>query len=155
MLTRIVGAADKALELKFDSSRSMMLELARRQGFTWDGRQAGAPIEARIDFGRWLVDCECRNAFYVDPADPVFFCPSCGNAAQGGALRSVVFPPDREAIERELLKRPVEEPVGMTPVNTALNSSSLVPGLSRSWRPGESVAVLKEQRLMAIKAGKD
>lgn len=62
------------------------------------------PVIARIDHGRWIADCECQGAEYVDPDEPVFFCLSCLNAAHQGALRPVVFPSEkkREKIIKKL-----------------------------------------------------
>jgi hypothetical protein len=63
-----------------------------------------APVKARIDFGRWIADCECNGAEYVDPDEPVFLCLSCLNQAHGGRLRRVIFPPEeiRKRIEERL-----------------------------------------------------
>ncbi len=63
-----------------------------------------AQVVARIDHGRWIADCECKGAEYVDPDEPVFFCFSCLNAGCRGALRPVKFPPAeiREQIETTL-----------------------------------------------------
>jgi len=57
------------------------------------------PVMARIDFGRWIADCECGGAEYVSPEDPIFFCFSCGNTQYHGAIRPVVFPAKRDEIE--------------------------------------------------------
>lgn len=64
---------------------------------------SGEPVAARIDFGRWVCDCECGGAEYVDPADPVFYCMSCGNTQYEGGLRPVVFPKNREEIEAPIV----------------------------------------------------
>ena len=71
-------------------------------------RTAGKPVEARIDFARWIADCECGGAEYVDPDEPLFFCMACGNAGTSGRARKVEFPDDRETIEADTMrdKRP-------------------------------------------------
>ncbi len=153
MINRRLTGADRARDNGYDSLRAMLLALMKQRGFTWNGQVSQKKVRARIDFGRWLADCECGAAGYVDPADPnCFFCLNCGTAAVNGAMRMVAFPVNREALERELLKRPVAEPAHLPPVDTAINSKSMVPGLSRSWRPGETAADLAAQLKAALKA---
>lgn len=64
----------------------------------------GEAVHARIDHGRWIADCQCKGAEYVDPDEPLFFCLSCMNKANGGQARPVVFPPTeiRKQIEAGL-----------------------------------------------------
>ena len=69
-------------------------------------RTAGNPVFARIDYGRWLADCECGGAEYVDPETPVFFCQACGNRSTSGRARPVIFPENREQIEAETMEKP-------------------------------------------------
>jgi hypothetical protein len=71
-----------------------------------DDRTAGNPVYARIDWGRWIADCECGGAEYVDPDEPLFFCMSCGNKVSNGRARKVEFPKDRSKIETETMKQP-------------------------------------------------
>ena len=85
-----------------------------------DWQIKGAPILARIEHGRWIADCECRGAEFVDPEWPVFVCCSCG-----AGPRPVAFPGDRHQIESELMKRPVRP--------------------NRNWNPGETVADLRRE----------
>lgn len=154
MLHKIITAADKAAEMGQPSGFKLMLFLAAQRGMTWTQKvDITSPVVARIDYGRWLVDCSCKSSMYVDPSEPLFFCPSCGNIEVKGAARKVLFPENLEAIEKEVLKRPVQEPVKMSPSNTALNSRPLYPGLARNWNPGETVEDLREQRLLVVKAG--
>ena len=125
-----------------------------RQGQTahpWNGKLAtGGTVEARIDFGRWIADCpECKGAEYVDPEDPFFFCQSCGNASLKGTARRVRFPRDRGAIEAAVLERPVKELNVKGKLTRALTAKPVFLGLSRSWKPGESVAELKRQERAA------
>lgn len=109
------------------------------------------PVKARIDYGRWLADCECGGAEYVDPEESIFFCNSCGNVMFNGEFRPVIFPDEttRAAIEKVLLARPVDETRGLDPIEKAMLARPSIPGLSRSWDPGESVADLKEQNRRA------
>ena len=80
----------------------------------------GPPLKARVNVGRWVVDCECNGAELAFD-EGVFMCQSCFNAKHGHKYRQVIFPKNRPAIERVLLQRP--EP-------------------NRNWRPGETVGQL-------------
>lgn len=64
----------------------------------------GTPAYARLNYGRWLVECPCGEAQIVSPHDPRFFCFQCAN---GGTRlwRNVIWPdpPHRAAIERDAL----------------------------------------------------
>lgn len=71
-----------------------------------DGEPTGTPVVARIWQGQWIADCECNGACFVDPEEPIFFCFTCGNRANGQQPRPVIFPPEaeRKEIERLLLE---------------------------------------------------
>ena len=103
-------------------------------------------VNARVDFGRWMADCpDCNGCEYVDPDDPFFFCLSCGNVTLEGYARRVIFPKNMVEIEKELIRRPVNDIIGANAVDKAMKAKSIYRGLSRSWNPGESVADLKRQ----------
>jgi len=90
-------------------------------------------IAARINHGRWLVDCPgCNSALVVDLGQPVFMCVECANAGNAGKWFAVTVPRNRAAIETELLKRPW----------SGRNPSSAV---NRNWEPGETVATLRQE----------
>lgn len=157
-MDKIFGGKDKAQELGFKTFREMLEALAKRKGYEMPVETGGENVVARIDFGRWIADCECGSANYVEPSDPVYFCASCGNAASGGKLRGVTFPADRAEIEAELLKRVVFVNSKMRPIDASINARSAVPGLVRSWVPGETVQTLRlqrELRTMAAKRGEE
>lgn len=81
---------------KIDRCRSVvewLIKAAARKGISLDLEIGETEVTARIDHGRWIADCECNGAEYVDPDEPIFFCLSCMNAANGGKLRPVKFPP--------------------------------------------------------------
>lgn len=83
----------------------------------------GATVEARVDHGRWIADCpSCPSAQDVTPADPRFWCPTCGS---GDVWHRVVFPKNRAAIEEVLDLRPLAQ--------------------NRNWRPSETLADLKRE----------
>ena len=90
-------------------------------------------VAARINHGRWLVDCGgCNSALVVDLSQPVFMCVECGNAANDGKWFKVTVPSNRKAIEAELLKRP-------------MNGRNPAEAVNRNWEPGETVAALKKE----------
>jgi ribosomal protein L37AE/L43A len=92
-------------------------------------------VAARINHGRWLVDCPgCNSALVVDLSQPVFMCVECGNAGNEGKWFTVAVPRNRAAIEAELLKRPIN----------GRNSASAI---NRNWEPGETVATLKQENI--------
>lgn len=89
-------------------------------------------VSAYINHGRWVADCpnpDCRGALVVTVADPILLCTDCGNEANGGKPFTVVFPAQREAIERELMKRPL----------LARKAKA------RNWQPGETIADLRAE----------
>ena len=152
---KLITGNDKAKEEKFKNHRDRMVGLpARIKGLpAWDGSTTDQdPVLARVDFGRWLADCECGGAEYVDPEYKYFFCFSCGNKNDNGSARRVIFPNDQtmEDIQAELIKRPVIERAGKSASAAALHSIPAMAGLSRSWNPGETVTDLKKQRDRAL-----
>jgi len=84
---------------KRDRSKSVLdwiRKSAARYGIQVKEAVCKQPVIARIDHGRWIADCECKGAEYVDPDEPIFFCLSCLNAAHQGVLRPVVFPNEKK-----------------------------------------------------------
>ncbi len=95
-----------------------------------DLENMGPPALARVDLGRWLVDCgDCANAVIVDDLDLIVICPKCGS---GGCWREVIMPAERVKIEELLLMRP-----GFRDANR-----------NRFWFPGESVDQLVMENVM-------
>ena len=130
------------------------------------------PVYARIELGQWCASCECGGVEFVDPAEPIFFCFSCGNKVDAGKLRSVICPPkpEREEIERLVLLRPVEERRGLDdmervhmaiPVVYLESEDGKILPLTRTWNPSEPISNLEKEneaieqwRNASIKAGK-
>lgn len=81
-------------------------------------------VQAYVNHGRWVADCECGGAEIVDPARPTFFCVSCGNAGHGGQSRAVEFPDYVAGIEIILAVRPI---------------------INRNWLVGESLLDLARE----------
>jgi hypothetical protein len=90
-------------------------------------------VSARINHGRWLVDCDgCNSALVADLGQLAFMCVECGNSNNDGKWRRVTVPKNRKAIETELLKRP-------------MNGRNPAEAVNRNWEPGETVATLKQE----------
>lgn len=85
---------------------------------------------------RWLVCCpDCPGAEDASHEDPRFFCLSCYNGSVGGAIRPVLFPDDREEIERVVLARPARQVSTYEPGET----------LDDLKRQGELIELLVEE----------
>jgi hypothetical protein len=114
---------------------------------------SGAAVRARIWQGQWIADCECGGAEFVEPTEPLFFCFSCGNRANGNTVRPVEFPAEYKEIEAVVLTRPVDDMRGLTNLERAgLARAQVVVDvdgeqfpLIRSWNPDESLQELMEQ----------
>lgn len=150
MENKILTGNDRAMELGFKNYREWINTLAEKTGHPWNGEMSDSLVYARVDFGRWICDCELGHACYVEPSDPFFYCYVCGNETTGGKGRHVIFPDHRVEIENELLKRKVKLAMALPknllaqPTQVAMNSRGYPnPMLGRSWRPGESVESLK------------
>ena len=65
----------------------------------------GKPLQARIEYARWIVDCpNCHGAEFAFE-DSLFLCSACGNSDVGGKVKKVKMPENRKNIEKELGKR--------------------------------------------------
>ena len=86
-------------------------------------------VAARVNHGRWIVDCpdeDCTAAVMASSDDPRFVCPVC---AYG--IFTVVFPSQAEAVEQALLERPVPA--------------------TRNWTPDETVGDLRRENKEHLK----
>lgn len=153
-MNRILTGNDRARELGFKSYREWILALADKTGYPWTGEMCESLVYARVDFGRWICDCEQGHASYVEPSDKFFYCYMCGNAVHDGKGRRVIFPENCEEIEKELLRRSVKLTIGLPqklmeqPTQVAMNSRGVdSPLLNRCWNPGETVEMLRAQRM--------
>lgn len=82
-------------------------------------------VNAFVNHGRWIAQCECGGAEVVDPKDPFFLCLNCHNDEFGGRMRLVRFPADQRLVEAALLER--KDP------------------RTRNWRVGESIDRLRKE----------
>lgn len=66
--------------------------------------EQGTPVRARIEWGRWCVQCpNCQQGYEdVSPQEKVFFCFACG---WENKIHPVEFPDNLKEVERVLLKR--------------------------------------------------
>lgn len=85
----------------------------------------GMKLEARINQGRWVIDCPfCKGAETIWPGEPWFLCAACRNNGTDLAIR-VELPKNKAKIEEALDKRPEPE--------------------NRNWTPGETLSDLKTE----------
>jgi len=123
------------------------------------GKTRGS-VKAYIDFERWIAACPdeyCGGHELVEIDEPIFFCLSCGNAANKGNYYAVEFPDAAKRVEiyAELEKRPLNRPPNGNKIRRAeLSKSALDPRLSRSWHHSEKVNELKQQREFIERRGK-
>lgn len=96
-----------------ERANGLAADLKRRYGVDLPGimQMSTAPsLKARVNAGRWIVDCPtCNSAEYVWPDEPLFMCTNCWNQTEGNKWRKVDVPVQRETIERILRARPVPQ----------------------------------------------
>ena len=92
--------------------------------------------EARISWGRWLVDCPtCNSAMVVSDHQARFICVECGSPENDYHWYEASYPAEWKEIEEVLLERP-DPPPGQHWAK------------ARNWNPGETVDRLRlENRL--------
>lgn len=127
-----------------------------------DVRGAKGFVDAYINHGRWIAECppkltpaidrngelifdknggqvfekhSCGHALVASDAFPYYICTVCGNEENDGQFYNIRFPSNRAAIEAELVKRPVRNPIHSKPWAEP----------TRNWIPGESVAKLRAE----------
>jgi len=86
----------------------------------------GKPLEARIEYSRYLVDCPNCNSAEFAFEDGLFYCSQCFNSDIQGKARRVIMPKQRKRIENILLKRPIK---------------------NRHWFPSEKLEDLEKENL--------
>ncbi len=87
------------------------------------------PLDARIDYARWIVDCpNCGSAEFMFE-DKLFLCSLCGNSDVGGQVRRVKTPKERKQIEDILSKRKI---------------------LNRHWFPNETIEKLQGENAKGV-----
>lgn len=157
-MDKIISGEDLAHRDGAASQREWIIQRCRKLGklleTPFTGMTSGKAVEAEINHGRWIAICpDCGGAEYVSPYEQIFYCFSCGNAANLGYGRPVKFPINRKAIEAAVLERPVTERRGTNKIERALLATPVLPMLSRSWKPGETVSDLRMQAAETIRRG--
>ena len=157
-MDKIISGEDLAHRDGAASQREWIIQRCRKLGklleTPFTDMIRGEAVEAEINYGRWIALCpDCGGAEYVSPDEQIFYCFSCGNIANAGNGRPVKFPADRQAIEAAILERPVIERNGANRIERALLAAPVLPMLSRSWKPGESVSDLRMQAAEVIRRG--
>jgi hypothetical protein len=148
-MDKIFTASDDAKRKKFASVtalvRGLSVQMAQRGqiAFPWDGRTvSGEPVEAIVDHGRWLGQCDrCGNPEYVDPETPIFFCMRCGNG-DSRAARPVHFPENRVEVEKSLLAIKMVPGWGRNDLERMLSAKPAAGGMGRDWSPAISDQLL-------------
>ncbi len=102
------------------------LHKLKREGLKNIPKVGGKPLEARIEFAQWIVDCpNCNNAEFAFE-DGLFICSLCGNSNVDGQVYKVKMPNERKKIETILSKRPIK---------------------NRHWYPAESIEKLEKENI--------
>jgi hypothetical protein len=115
----------------------------------------GHKAVARIDYGRWIVDCPfCPNAVLLDPTEPRTFCLNCYNERAEYQWVGVVMPDaeERAAIEEALDDGRPEHEMTWTPGQTVkdlrdgapvqgpeLSPAYLLESAERAWAERDEV----------------
>lgn len=76
---------------------------------------------ARVNHGRWIVECGCGNGLLVEMTSREALCIRCG------AIWEAVLPPNWREIERVLCRRWQRE--------------------AQNWSPGESIDLLRAENI--------
>ncbi len=76
-------------------------------------------LPARIDNGRWMVDCQnrdietgeklCNASIVTSESVEWAICPACGSPENDRRAYAVLYPKDKAEVERLLLLRPVNQ----------------------------------------------
>lgn len=87
-------------EAELALEHAALIRRKRQRGIRVHVHDSFDPKVARIDHGRWLIDCDCGAGNACDPEMKKAFCAACG-----AVHPNVVFPDDRENVEFILLAR--------------------------------------------------
>jgi len=113
-------------KLPISGSKVAKKKLLERQAILNAPVYDGKPLEARIEYARYIVDCpNCHSAEFAFE-DKLFLCSSCLNSDIEGKIRKVKMPKDRKQIEIILGKRAIK---------------------NRHWYPNETVDDLEKENL--------
>lgn len=97
------------IKQKISGSITAKDKLSERDVISKLKKHGGKPLDARIEYARWIVDCPNCNGAEFAFEDKLFFCSQCRNSLIGGDAYRVKMPneKDRKDIEEILGKRPI------------------------------------------------
>ena len=125
------GAHAKTAELLKLQREKGIRQAALKLGINLPGGLgiSGGTAVMMISGGAWVVKCPDPNCNGAGLAreDGLFYCVSCYNVSVGHKYLRSTFPPNRQEIEAELVRRPYMN--------------------RRNWLPSESVADLQAENL--------
>jgi len=135
-----------------DSFYEFIRRFYRRNGFgnleAPNGIGVGE-IPAKINQGRWIVDCPsviCSSATIIDIDFPFFMCPDCVNEENEGNWYNINVPNNWEGIETVLLKRPLRSSASKSDGSDTWNQGSdPMHAYNRNWVPGEHIHDLQQE----------
>lgn len=89
----------------------------------------GKPLEARIEYARFIVDCPNCNSAEFAFEDKLFLCSLCKNSNIQGKVYKVKMPKERKQIEDILSVRPIK---------------------NRHWYPNETLQDLAKENTLHL-----
>ena len=129
-VNRSVDTADtyfnEIKNLPISGASAAKYKLAERQRIKILFIHDGKPLEARIEYARWIVDCPNCNSAEFAFEDNLFYCSLCKNSDVGGKARTVKMPKERKQIEGILSVRQI---------------------INRHWYPDETIEDLENENL--------
>jgi len=162
--TRIINAKDYLFREKHKSIKDRIKSICKKMVARGvldtpfiDCEPTGKPVFAKVNFGQWLVECECGGAESVHWDEPIFYCFSCGNFENHGKPRTVIFPSEKERsdIERILLERPIRMKGGTSKIERIVLAIPAIKDkfgtLSRSWDPTDTIEDLRRENNQSLK----
>ena len=106
------------------SGRTIAIQAMQRNKILNSPVLDAKPLDARIEYARWIVDCPtCHSAEFAFE-DKLFLCSNCNNSDVGGLIRKVKFPSIRKQVEDILGKRKI---------------------VNRHWYPDETIEMLQSE----------
>lgn len=105
-MDRILTANDNMLVARCRNYRGWIeREASRRQNIypNWHLDKNLPPLYAFVEHSTWVWQClDCSHLWWAEPTFPRAWCPKCGNIGSAGFSRLIVFPQERNKIERLL-----------------------------------------------------
>ncbi len=109
-------------EASYRAFVARQIQKLRKAGYDVAIQVVPAPHLARVDLGRWILDCDCGAGVAIHPEWPTAGCCACGRI-----YNHIVYLIAPENIERVLMERPRVE--------------------TRFWFPTETLAQLEDENV--------